>query len=416
MGKQVRWLKQHEAKLLGLEIKPNEKKRSNARYRVTKEQWRLVKENRSSNDTPENVRKKENKDTPFVLSAWNNKGYMMDIDEYCKHYNLPRNDVKSYKLVSHTGTPFYNILFKEKVSITNEIDYSFIEDIVKKHIVPFSPNINKHYNDSETFDRVVISDIHIGMTPNKDGNSLYGGKWDEDELFKRLTELVKSVIQNQTSSELYIDDLGDYLDGWDGETTRKGHKLPQNMTNKEAFDVAVRFKVLLIDELINYYSKITLNNICEDNHSGDFGYVVNSAVKSILEMKYENVKIVNHLKFINHYYVGKHCFVISHGKDSKNLKFGFKPQLDSKQIEKIDQYCKHNNIYKKSDFVEFSKGDSHQMIFDYATSDDFDYFNFPAFSPSSDWVQTNFKMGRSGFVIFSIDYNSNKKDVKPYWF
>ena len=53
---------------------------------------------------------------------------------------------------------------------------------------------------------------------------------------------------------------------------------------------------------------------------------------------------------------------------------------------------------------------------DYATSDDFDYCNYPAFSPSSDWVQTNFKKGRSGFVFYNIDYNENLKNSLVYWF
>jgi hypothetical protein len=56
------------------------------------------------------------------------------------------------------------------------------------------------------------------------------------------------------------------------------------------------------------------------------------------------------------------------------------------------------------------------MLFDYSSSDEFDYFNFPAFSPSSEWVQTNFKKGRSGFVFFQIDLDSNRKVVMPYFF
>jgi hypothetical protein len=56
------------------------------------------------------------------------------------------------------------------------------------------------------------------------------------------------------------------------------------------------------------------------------------------------------------------------------------------------------------------------MLFDYCSSDEFDYFNFPAFSPSSEWVQTNFKKGRSGFVFFQIDLTCNRKVVMPYFF
>jgi len=404
-------LNEQQAEQLNLEIKPKTDRR-NPRYTITQEQYNELLENKVESETTSNTYEK-----PFVLSAWNDKGYMMDIDEYCNHYKLPRKDVKSYKLVSHTGTPFYNIVFKENTEITNTIDYSFIEGIVKKHIKPIKRKVKSNIpSKTNTFDRLIYADTHIGMTPNENGFALYGGKWDEEVLNKRLDELCLFVENKQESDRLVIDDLGDFLDGWDGETTRRGHKLPQNMDNETAFDVGLSFKIKMVDILINFYDKIIINNICEDNHSGSFGYILNSAFKRFIEQKYSNVSVINHRKFINHYFMGKHCFVISHGKDSKSLKFGFKPVLDSKQIEKIDQYIKQNEIYKQCDFIEFSKGDSHQLILDYATSDDFDYCNYLAFSPSSEWVQTNFKKGRSGFVFSNVDYNDNLKDIKTYYF
>ena len=102
-----------------------------------------------------------------------------------------------------------------------------------------------------------------------------------------------------------------------------------------------------------------------------------------------------------------------HGKDKKSLKFGFNVKLDPKQIEKIDHYLKHNNIFKKADFIEFSKGDSHQMLFDYSTSQDFDYMNYPAISPSSEWVQNNFKKGVRGFIIQHITEGDKNVTVIP---
>jgi len=396
-------LTKEQAQILGLKVKTKQGE-GNPRYSITNKQF-------NSLDIPI-VKKKEAVKTtekPFVLSAWNDGGYMMCIDEYCTHYKLPRNDISSYKLVSHTGTPFYNIQFKQN-TIEKEIDYTFIDSIVKKHIKEVDIKTPEKKN-TGTFDRLIFTDVHIGMTTNKDGFALYPTEWNEDELTIRLGKMVGFVLNNKQSDTLVIDELGDFLDGWDAMTTRKGHSLPQNMDNQKAFDTAVKFKVQLISNLAENYNGILLNNICEDNHAGSFGYVVNSAVKSILEIKFKNVTVVNHRKFINHYFIGKHCFVISHGKDSKNLKFGFKPVLDAKQVEKIDQYCKKNDIYRNSEFIEFSKGDSHQMIFDYATSDDFDYCNYPAFSPSSEWVQTNFKAGRSGFVMQVINNDSNDKKV-----
>jgi len=307
----------------------------------------------------------------------------------------------------------YSIKVDEKTNPLEDIDFNKIvrECSTTKKILPKIKTPKVDY-----VDRLVWTDVHVGMDASRKELAMYSTDWSESKLIERVLEMTNYVIKNKQSDVIYVDELGDYMDGWDGETTRKGHKLPQNMTNQEAFDTGVRAKVMLADILSREYKYVVFNNICEDNHSGDFGYVVNSAFKSIVDHKYDNVEVNNMKKFINWYSVGDHCFVLTHGKDSRNLKFGFRPQLDPKQIEKIDQFLKHNEIYKQSKYIEFSKGDSHQCLFDMCSSDDFHYFNYPAFSPSSEWIQTNFKKGRSGFVLQHIDVNSSNKVIKPYFF
>lgn len=120
------------------------------------------------------------KKTPLVLSAWNGKGQMMDIDEYCEHYNLPRQDISSYKLVSHTGTPFYNIVFKEK-TIDEDIDFEAIRAILTREIKRsyiYTPS--KYQLDKEGV--VKWADLHFGahirnlvLSPDYDSNVLYNG-------------------------------------------------------------------------------------------------------------------------------------------------------------------------------------------------------------------------------------------------
>ena len=405
MEKRVR-LTDEKALFLGLELRQHDKDRDTARYTLDPEQLKSL-EFKFKQDTKPNDYQKET----FVLSAWSDTGKMMNIDEYCKTYSLPKQDITSYKLVSHTGTPYYNIVFKENIETEiKEIDF---DSIIKKYINPFKAKPVLKNTGFFTFDRLVYSDVHIGMTTNQNGYSLYGGKWDETEIGRCLDLMIKHTLENQKGDTLIIDELGDFLDGWDGETTRKGHKLPQNMDNEKAFDVALGFKIRLIDSLAPYYSKIICNNICNDNHAGSFGYVVSSAFKKFIEFRYRHVLVNNIRKFIDHYFYGKNCFIISHGKDGKNLKFGFKPILDTKQIEKIDNYIKEHNLHNY--IIEFSKGDSHQKIFDESTSDTFDYFNYPAFSPSSEWVQTNFKKGFSGFEFFNFKEDGSKTHV-PYKF
>lgn len=336
----------------------------------------------------------------FVLSAWNNQsGKMMDIDSYCDYYSLPRKDITSYKLVSHTGTPYYNIVFKENISKEVEaFDFDLILSKHTKNVIPISITYVDNKNHTKDFDTLTYTDVHIGMDTDSTNNSMYAVLWNREEVIKAADHMVDVTIMERESDTLIIDELGDFLDGFDGYTTRGGHKLPQNMTNEEAFDCALEFKILVMDGLIKHYRKIIFNNICNDNHAGAFGYFVNKAFKEIAELKYGNVEVNNHRQFMNHYFMGDTCYVITHGKDDSTLKFGFKPALDSKGIEKIDQYCKQNNIYRNCTNVVFKKGDSHQALFDMATSDDFFYFNYPALSPSSQWVQNNFKKGRRGFV------------------
>lgn len=296
---------------------------------------------------------------------------------------------------------------------TTEIDF---DRIISECMSDFAPVEKVNPPKQNVFDRLIWTDVHIGMDSSRNGLALYPVEWNEEVLINRIHEMANFVLSNKSSQMLIIDELGDFMDGWNGETTRGGHKLPQNMTNEDAFEVGVKAKVLLVDILSKHYNFITCNNICDDNHSGAFGYVVNSAFKHIIDHKYVNVEVNNLKKFINYYKIGDHAFILSHGKDSKNLKFGFKPQLDPRSVEKISQYIRHNDELRSSKYIEFSKGDSHQCLFDMCTSDEFDYFNFPAFSPSSEWVQTNFKKGRSGFVMQTVDMHSDRKDIKTYFF
>lgn len=290
-----------------------------------------------------------------------------------------------------------------------EIDFT---NIFKDKVKPIKLHKISNKLDLSIFDRLVYTDVHIGMEVNQNGYSLYDGVWNENEIEKRLEIMVYNTLKNKKSDTLIIHELGDFMDGYDAVTTRGGHSLPQNMDNQKAFDVGLGFKIRLIDALAPYYNTIECINICNDNHAGSFGYIVNSAFKAYIELKYENVKVVNQRKFIDHYIVENRCFILTHGKDDKNMKFGFKPHLDAVQIEKIknyiDEYKLHN--YK----IEFSKGDSHQLLLDFTSSSAFEYQNFGAFSPPSDWVKTNFKNTNSSFIVFN--YYENQKSINPIIF
>ena len=81
--------------------------------------------------------------------------------------------------------------------------------------------------------------------------------------------------------------------------------------------------------------------------------------------------------------------------------------------ELVSEIEKKDKLHSQK--IEFSKGDSHQYIFDNSTSKHFSYQNFPAFSPPSNWVQTNFQNSISGFVHFNY-YKNGQKSINDFIF
>jgi hypothetical protein len=332
------------------------------------------------------------------------------IKKQANGLGLDEKDVKHGWLKSKDASLFFkNPSFGNDFDVKN-IDFeALIKDAPKLVIEPTKKRTHKGL-----FDKLVFTDVHIGMDASDKGRSMYGTEWNEDILFDRLEQMVSYTLEKQNSDTLYILDLGDYLDGFNAQTTRGGHALPQNMSNQKAFDVGFQFKTLLLQYLAPFYKTIHVRNICNDNHSGDFAYFVNQSFKTYVERDLKHVKVINQTAFIDYELVGNYCFITTHGKDTHNLKHGFKPKIDPNQINKILGYLNTKQLVNKGLDITFEKGDSHLYLFDSSSSDVFKYYNYPAFSPSSNWVATNFQLGKSGFVHFN--YDEHRKSINEYFF
>lgn len=396
-------LTEMEAIALGLVLK-NKKSgtKGNCKYTLSEQQAEQLQKLREFHQTEFKEIRRTLNDSGKVISTVEKLGQKKLID-------IPSNhEIKRVSTnVSNGQQWIITEPVKEAIVDPEQIDFSKFFD---GKITPVEIKAKK-VKQTALFDRAVLTDVHVGMKVS-DGHSLYDGAWNEEELFKRRDIFVNEIINNQKSNELLIHDLGDFMDGYNGMTTRGGHQLPQNMDNQKAFDVALTFKITLVDALVQYYDNIQIVNICNDNHSGAFGYIVNSAFKAYIELKYKNVSVTNQRKFIDHYLVQNRCFILTHGKDDKSLKFGFKPHLDAVQIEKIKNYIDEYKLHCYQ--IEFSKGDSHQLLFDLTSSTAFEYQNFGAFSPPSDWVKVNFKNTKSSFTTFN--YYVSQKTINNYIF
>lgn len=346
----------------------------------------------------------ENTNHHKKLSALKVDGTIMNIDEYCEHYGIPREDLKSYKLVTHNGTgAYYNITSKDISG--GDVDNTILEafdNIVSKYTHGQQRTFYPQPISAEPKAlKVTISDAHLGLEPNPNGGGLFQYEYNADIYRSSIDKVYQSILKEFNTHGVFdlllLDDLGDREDGWNGYTTRGGHQLPQNMTNSEVFDVLVDTNVKLIESLVEakVANKIILRNVSNSNHSGDFAHIVNKAIQKIVNRLYstEIVEVDILKKFIEYRVYGDHCFLLSHGKDTTNQKFGMPLKLDHKTINFINEYIEHYDINSK--YIHFEKGDLHQV--GYERTKKFDYRNYMSFAPPSCWQQHNFGDSYSGF-------------------
>ena len=331
------------------------------------------------------------------------------IEQYCEANGIPVSKVDGYW---HKGE-YNGVNMSVRISEDSEspLTTEDIQDTVREILSDYKP-LEVRSNDIafESALKVVLSDIHVGLDPNPNGKSLFSYEYNADIFNKNLNSVYDSIIQeyreNGTFELFVLDDLGDGLDGWNGQTTRGGHQLDQNMDNKVAFDTYVKGKYHLIRRILEsgVAKKYVIRSISNCNHSGDFGWIANKTVQYMIECSgAKNVEFALLEKFMEHFVWGDHCFILTHGKDNKHMKRGLPLVLNDRTINFINDYIDHYNI--RSKYVHVEKGDLHQV--GYQRTRKFDYRNYMTFAPPSAWVQHNFGDSYSGYSVQIVPKYSN---------
>lgn len=378
-----------------------------AKYKFPEEDFSKVRRN-VANYRAEIKRLNLRQANPGIVDACES----VDVDP--RHSNLMwlKNDNASVMVKN----PLY-----EGTGLTEEDIEKVVERVVmsfKREIPRFSPaKDSKHRNNKAL--KLTISDAHVGMdvTPNEE--ALFQYEYNRDVYLESMDKVFKTLIKESrthgTFDTLLIDDLGDLADGFNGQTTRGGHDLPQNMTNAEVFEVCVNAKLQLIKQIMaeKVAKKIILRCVCNDNHAGSFGLIINKAIQMIANLTYHKdvVEIDILTRFMEHRVFGDHCFILTHGKDKKQMFKGLPLYLNDKTVAFINDYIEHYNI--KSKYIHVEKGDLHQI--GYEKKKKFDYRNFMSFAPPSQWVQHNFGDSYSGFSTQVIPKFNNEISHTDYF-
>jgi hypothetical protein len=186
------------------------------------------------------------------------------------------------------------------------------------------------------------------------------------------------------------------MDGLNAQTTRGGHKLPQNMGNRAAFEAAVSNEKDFFDNLLNSDSANTYHvyQNANSNHGGDYDYMVNRALEIYLNAKYPDVDTRIMQKFIEHVEYGNHVILLTHGKDDEDMKHGLPLHLNDKTENYLRKYLMYNNIPINENHISVVKGDLHMAASQHAYG--FRYRNVLSLFGGSKWIATNFGPNRPG--------------------
>lgn len=252
------------------------------------------------------------------LSALKPDNGLMTIDEYCLFYSIPREQVKSFKLVSHTSIPYYNIA---SVNVDEGVEELLTKDFIEELV----SRLNLHAPEYKTFERVKLpennlliidcADIHINKL-----SLAYetGEEYNIDIAVQRVIEgftgiLAKAEAFNISRIMLVIGNDVLHTDNAKSTTT-SGTFQDVTTSLTEAFNAALKLYVNLVDTIIKDYDVDVVFN--PSNHDYMSGWMLARTLESWFRTS-GNVKFFTDMRHRKYYQFGSNMICTSHGDGSK---------------------------------------------------------------------------------------------------
>jgi|GEM_PF-615520 len=278
-----------------------------------------------------------------ILSALREDGTIMSIDEYCEYYNIPLSQVKTYKLVTHTGKgAYYNIASSDvrNTDGSQEFKDTLIESI--KEISTLPKTIVRSDRNSKDGHLLVVdpADVHIQKlaTVFETGDS-----YNSKIACKRVREGVEGLIEK--SSGFNIDKIlfvgGNDILHTDNpkKTTTSG--TPQDVDSNwyTAFATAKKLYIEVLDRLLEVADVHFVHN--PSNHD----WMIGTLLADVIQTYYkdcDNITFDCDLMHRKVYQYGDNMIGTTHGDGAKNA---ILPILLATENPKMWGDTKHRYIY-----------------------------------------------------------------------
>ena len=286
-----------------------------------------------------------------------------------------------------------NKLAKENQELSKSS--KLFEELLKYDSSFKNEKYNPEINTSKESAIIFLSDLHIGAYNEKFGFYQLPN-YDKKEIKRRLNKVLDKFSLSKLEN-LIVVDLGDSIDQYNKETTRGGHLLPNNMTDKEMSHLYLDCMEYFFSNLKNI---VDAENYCyfsigESNHSGDFGWALNLALSYKLQHNNWNTYVSDYP--IDDFTVGTHKFIYTHGKNNYTQSKQFPLTLNPQTELYFANYIAEKKLNAINDKIYVIKGDLHQYA--YTSGKQFDYISVGSMYATSNYIAANW-----GNTPWSVNY------------
>lgn len=240
-----------------------------------------------------------------------------------------------------------------------------------------------------------LSDLHIGAYNAKYSSFVALPSYDVNEIKSRLAKIVETFA-GQSYASVYVVNLGDSIDGFNKETTRGGHELPEIMDDKEISEAFIECMMEFFATLTSKVKCSNFNYLCigESNHGGTTEWL-NQKLLAAYITKYNVHSYISNYP-IDSFVIGNTTLIYLHGKDNLTQTRQFPLTLNPNTELWFANYIKEQGIVNKHIYIV--KGDLHNYA--YTTGKQFDYISVGSMYGSSNYIVANF-----GHTNWSINYS-----------
>jgi hypothetical protein len=273
------------------------------------------------------------------FSAIKPDGTLMDIYEYCSSYNIPMEHVKSYKLVEHTGVPFYNI---QSVSGVAKSDSELIDKIIEA-VEGRAPKYQKiKRKPSKDAHCLVVdpADVHVGKLCSAFET---GDEYNQQIAVQRALDGVKGILEKSAGWNIdkVIFIAGNDILHTDNPKRQTTSGTPQDTDGMwyENFVNAQKLLIDIIELLMGIADVEVVYN--PSNHDYMSGFMLIQSVKAWFH-KCKNVTFDDNMAHRKYTVYGKNLIGSTHGDGAKNQDL---PMLMVHEASEHWHHCKHRYIY-----------------------------------------------------------------------